>query len=172
PPRAGGRPGDRPSRRSGTPRGPSRRSGGAGPAGPPGSPRGAQHPPRATRRNPARTKWPSGAVYRPVDRSPRRPYDSRMVRYRPLRLLWALALVVILWAATGLAIDAARSSPSPNPTGIALDAPAEPSQPARGGATSAALSSATPTTPDAEGAPAGVPAATTGAIRPGSVNAT
>ena len=93
-----------------------------------------------------------------------------MVRYRPLRVLWALVLVVILWAATGLAIDAARSVPSPNPTRSAADAPAEPSQPARGGATSAALSSAQPATPAAEGATAGVPAAL--GVRPGSVNAT
>ena len=95
-----------------------------------------------------------------------------MVRYRPLRVLWALALVVILWAATGLAIDAARSAPSPHPTTSVADAPARPSQPARGGANEAALSSAQPATPDASSAPAGVPVGTSAATRPGSVNAT
>jgi hypothetical protein len=96
-----------------------------------------------------------------------------MVRYRPLRVLWALALVVILWAATGLAIDAARSAPSPDPTTSAAEAPAPPTQPAHGGATSAALSSAQPATPAAEGATAsGSASAAAMGVRPGSVNAT
>jgi hypothetical protein len=95
-----------------------------------------------------------------------------MARYRPVRVLWALTLVVILWAATGLAIDATRSAPPREPATSAADAPAPMSQPARGGATSAALSSAQPATPAAEGATAGEPAGTTQAIRPGSVNAT